>query len=233
MTHVLNRPSSRIFVATFLVRRVLTFGREVKALIVVAKLRSSCFLALSLVRLSGLHDLARDCVPETINCKKPRASSNPCLTWRHNVATLGDMLSPSPGTPDLPPLSPSQQAIMEIIWRRGELTAREVLSELNGASAEKPLARGTVRRLIDRMKEKGWIKHRAEGRTHFYSAVVARQVTLAQQVGDLIERFCEGRPEHLVATLLDQRSLTSDGLQVIRKLLDEAEQKQAKGSNHD
>ena len=122
---------------------------------------------------------------------------------------------------------------MEIIWDRGEVTARDVLSELNARSDEKPLARGTIRRLIDRMEDKGWIKHRAEGRTHFYSAVFPRQVTLAQQVGDLIDKFCEGRPEHLVATLLDQRSLTSDGLQAIRQLLDEAGQKQAKGSKHE
>ena len=98
--------------------------------------------------------------------------------------------------PDMPELTPAQREIMEIIWERGELSASEVRRIL---SQTRPVARNTVRTLIERMEEKGWITHRPDGRTFLYSAAQQRNVRIGQKVREVIETVCGGSPMRIQA----------------------------------
>jgi predicted transcriptional regulator len=121
---------------------------------------------------------------------------------------------------DLPDLSPSQLEIMEIVWERGEVTANEVRLIL---ARSRKVARNTVRTLLERMEDKGWLKHRAEGRTFFYASARPRHDTIGQKVREIVETICGGSPETLVTALLDYRGLRPDELKRIRQLLDDAQ----------
>jgi BlaI family penicillinase repressor len=121
--------------------------------------------------------------------------------------------------PALPGLSQSQREIMEIVWERGEVSAVEVRQIL---SPKRDLAKNTVRTLLDRMEEKGWLKHREDGRTYVYSAAQPREASIGQKVLEVIEHVCGGSPEELVTALLDYRGLTARELERIRAMLDEA-----------
>ncbi len=120
---------------------------------------------------------------------------------------------------DLPDLSPAQAEIMEIVWERGEATANEVRRVL---ARTRKVARNTVRTLLERMEDKGWLVHRAEGRTFLYAAARPRHDSIGQKVREVVETVCGGSPETLVAALLDYRGLRPDELKRIRKLLDQA-----------
>jgi len=121
---------------------------------------------------------------------------------------------------DLPDLSPAQREIMEIVWDAGEVTALQVRRAL---SLSREVARNTVRTLLERMEDKGWLKHRSEGRTFFYSAARPRLDTIGQKVREMVETVCGGSPETLVSALLDYRGLRPDELKRIRKLLEQAQ----------
>ena len=121
--------------------------------------------------------------------------------------------------PALPGLSQSQREIMEIVWDRGEVSAVEVRDIL---SKKRDLAKNTVRTLLDRMEEKGWLKHREDGRTYLYSAAQPREASIGQKVLEVVEHVCGGSPEELVTALLDYRGLSPQELKRIRTMLDEA-----------
>jgi BlaI family penicillinase repressor len=121
--------------------------------------------------------------------------------------------------PKLPELTPAQREIMEIIWERGELSASEVRRIL---TQTRPVSRNTVRTLIERMEEKGWITHRADGRTFLYSAAQQRNASIGQKVREVIETVCGGSPETLVTALLDYRGLSPTELERIRQMLSKA-----------
>jgi BlaI family penicillinase repressor len=121
--------------------------------------------------------------------------------------------------PDLPELSPAQGEIMDIVWERGEVSASEVRQAL---SRNRKVARNTVRTLLERMEEKGWLKHRAQGRTFLYAAVQLRQDSIGQKVREIVETVCGGSAETLVTALLDYRGLDPGELKRIRQLLDQA-----------
>jgi len=120
---------------------------------------------------------------------------------------------------ELPELTPAQGEIMDIVWERGEVSASEVRQILSRARA---VARNTVRTLLERMEEKGWLTHREEGRTFLYSAAQPRQATIGQRVREVVETVCGGSAETLVTALLDYRGLSSGELERIRQMLAQA-----------
>jgi predicted transcriptional regulator len=119
-------------------------------------------------------------------------------------------------------LSPAQQQIMEIVWDKGEVAAAEVRQLLPEGRA---LARETVRTLLERMEDKGWLKHRVVGRTFLYSPAVPRAATAGQKVIELIDTVCGGSPERLMTALLDYRGLSADEAARIEALIKQARDK--------
>jgi len=119
----------------------------------------------------------------------------------------------------LPGLSQSQREIMEIVWDRGEVSANDVRKIL---SEKRTLARNTVRTLLERMEDKGWLNHREDGRTFIYFAAQPREVSIGQKVLEVVEHVCGGSPEELMTALLDYRGLSAQELKRIRALLDQA-----------
>lgn len=84
------------------------------------------------------------------------------------------------------------------------------------------LLTGLLRTLLDRMEEKGWLKHREDGRTYLYCAAQPREASIGQKVVEVVEHVCGGSPEELVTALLDYRGLSPQELKRIRAMLDEA-----------
>lgn len=121
-------------------------------------------------------------------------------------------------------MSRAQREVMEIIWDLGEAGVAEVVRELNKS---RPAARNTVRTLLERMEEKGWLTHRAEGRSFIYAPTVDREESLGERVRDMVEKACGGQPEKLMMALMDYRGLSDEESSRIRQLLDQAREKDA------
>ncbi len=122
------------------------------------------------------------------------------------------------------PLSRAQREVMEVIWDQGEAGVLEVTKILN---QQRPVARNTVRTLMERMQEKGWLTYRVEGRSYLYSATVPREESLGQRVMDMVDKACGGDPEKLMLALVKYRGLSDEETKRIRKMLDQARKKQS------
>lgn len=124
---------------------------------------------------------------------------------------------------DTSPLTEIQREIMEVVWHREEVTVSEVREAL---SADRPLARNTVQTMIVRLEEKGWLKHREQGRTFVYSAKRPRTVSLGAKVSQMVDRLFAGSPEEMVTALLEYRGLSADEAERIRTMIEQAETNQ-------
>jgi predicted transcriptional regulator len=122
--------------------------------------------------------------------------------------------------PESAPLTPAQREIMEIVWQRGEVTVSQVLEVL---SARRDVARNTVQTMIVRLAEKGWLKHRSQGRTFLYSAARPKSTSLGAKVAQMVDRFFAGSPEDMVTALIEYRGLTDEEGQRIRAMIQQAE----------
>ncbi|MFO1023245.1 MAG: BlaI/MecI/CopY family transcriptional regulator, partial [Planctomycetales bacterium] len=86
--------------------------------------------------------------------------------------------------PELPPLSPPQWEIMDLVWNAGETTVGEVWNTLK---ERRQVARNTVQTTMTRLVEKGWLKHRAEGNTFLYKATQPREKTRRRTLRQLLD----------------------------------------------
>jgi predicted transcriptional regulator len=119
-------------------------------------------------------------------------------------------------------LSRRERQIMEIVYRRGEASAAEILSDLPD-----PPSYSSVRGLLRVLVEKQHLRHRAEGPRYVYSPVVARERARSKAVADLLDTFFEGSASQAVVALLgsSRRKLSAEELDELDSLIAEARKK--------
>ena len=108
--------------------------------------------------------------------------------------------------------------IMDILWRRGPLTADEIVAEVSGPQG---WGEATVKTLINRLlKKKAVASDRTSGR-HRYRAVTQRADYVQTESQGLLDRLFEGSLTPLVAHFAEHRKLKSDEIKRLRKLLED------------
>jgi predicted transcriptional regulator len=128
----------------------------------------------------------------------------------------------TPNREELPALSPVQLEIMHAVWDGGEVTVTDVWTAL---AARRRVARNTVLTLMERLVKKGWLRRRADGSAHTYTAAVARAATLGTVVHRLVDAAFAGSAEALVLALLEGRGVSADEAKRIRQLIDAAQKR--------
>ena len=121
---------------------------------------------------------------------------------------------------ELAQLSLAQREIMDLVWEHKELSARQICELL--AAKGRVVAKNTVRTLLDRMEDKGWLRHREQGRAYLYSPTQAKHATAGQKIVEVLEQLCGGSPENLMSALIDYRGISEAELENIRAMLDRA-----------
>ncbi len=116
----------------------------------------------------------------------------------------------------------SELAILQVLWRRGPSTVREVFDALK---AKKPMGYTTVLKILQIMLEKGLVTRDEKQRSHCYLAAADPAVTRAQLVDDLIDRAFDGSPLALMQSVLASGKTSPDDLAKIRAALDDRRKK--------
>jgi BlaI family transcriptional regulator, penicillinase repressor len=114
----------------------------------------------------------------------------------------------------------SELAILNVLWKRGACTVREVHQDLTPAT---PIGYTTVLKLMQIMTEKGLVVRDESERAHVYSARFTEQKTQRQLVNDLLDRAFGGSATQLVVQALASKKASAADLAEIRQLLDEME----------
>lgn len=108
------------------------------------------------------------------------------------------------------PLSELEHLVMEVVWERKTATAEDVRLDL---AARHPMKESTVRTILKRLEEKGYVDHSVDGRTNVYRGVDAAQNVAAKAVRQIIERFCGGSVEQLLVGMVNNDVVDEGELQ--------------------
>ncbi len=99
---------------------------------------------------------------------------------------------------------------MDYVWAHPNCTA-DMCRE--GLAGKRRLKDSTVRTILRKLEEKGYVKHKVDGRTFVYRAVDTRRNVAVHAVKQLIDRFCGGSVEELLVGLVDNQLLQPKQLQ--------------------
>jgi predicted transcriptional regulator len=119
-----------------------------------------------------------------------------------------------------------EQVVMDYIWSQGPVTAEQCREAL---APSRPMKDSTIRTILRRLEEKGYVSHEVEGRTFIYRASDARQNVAAQAVKSIIDRFCGGSAEELVLGMVDNDVLDRKQLERLARRIAENENKKKPG----
>jgi len=98
----------------------------------------------------------------------------------------------------MPHLGDLEREVMQVIWANGRLTAETVREKL-----ARRLKELTVRTVLPRLQEKGYLTHAVEGRTFVYQATHPRGRVAAKAVQRIVDWFCGGSVEEVLVGMED------------------------------
>jgi BlaI family transcriptional regulator, penicillinase repressor len=115
-------------------------------------------------------------------------------------------------------LSNSELEISRALWKLGSAKVREVVAAL---PAERGLDFFTVQTYLRRLKAKGYLRTRREGRADVYFPAVKPASVIRQITADFLERTFGGEALPLMQQLIEDAGLSDEQIDQLQTKLDE------------
>ena len=103
-----------------------------------------------------------------------------------------------------PTLTDAELRLMDVIWQKRSASAAEVLAALPDAE----LAYTTVLNTLRILENKGYVRHKVDGRTYIYSVAEQAKNVAVRAVRQIIDRFWSGSAEQFLTGMVDEKILT-------------------------
>lgn len=107
-------------------------------------------------------------------------------------------------------LSDLEHQLMDVLWKFGTATADQLREAL---APQHVLKDSTVRTILRRLAEKGYVKHTVEGKAFVYTGVDKPRNVAVRAVQKILDRFCEGSLEQLLVGLVENEVVDRAELQ--------------------
>ncbi len=112
----------------------------------------------------------------------------------------------------------TELAIMEVLWARESCEIREIVEAIYPEHTQ--ARHTTVKSLLDRLGEKGFVESDASKFAHKFSAIVTRDVYVGQQLQRLADSHFDGAWTPMLLTLIDRVEMSKKQRDAIRKIVD-------------
>lgn len=103
---------------------------------------------------------------------------------------------------NLSDLGDLQREVVRLVWADAPVTAETVRQRLS-----RPLKESTVRTVLRRLEEKGYITHTVDGRTYVYEAALSRGRVAAKAVRRIVDWVCNGSVEEVLVGMVDSNMI--------------------------
>ena len=122
----------------------------------------------------------------------------------------------------LPELGDLEREVMQLVWAKGPVTAEVVREGLS-----RKLKESTVRTVLRRLEDKGYVEHVVDGRTYVYHAAQPRGRVAAKAVQRIVDWFCNGSIEEVLVGMVDTAMLDQ---KQVRMLADKVAKTKTRGA---
>ncbi|MEM9888838.1 MAG: BlaI/MecI/CopY family transcriptional regulator [Bacteroidota bacterium] len=116
-------------------------------------------------------------------------------------------------------LTKAEEEIMQIIWRLERCTVRAIREDI--ASGEELPPHTTISTIVRILEDKGFLDHKAYGRTYEYFPIVAKEDYSKQTLHKFVNEYFEGSMNRLVSFMVKEEDLSLDELSDLLEKLEE------------
>ncbi len=122
-------------------------------------------------------------------------------------------------------LTPLELRIMEALWNQGRLSIREIQEEF--PMVDRP-AYTTVQTTVYRLEDKGAVRRAKKiSNAHIFEAVLSRREGRGRLIDEFLKLF-GGRPQPVMAHLVETGKLTLDDVREAEKLIKDLSRKEGR-----
>jgi BlaI family transcriptional regulator, penicillinase repressor len=111
-------------------------------------------------------------------------------------------------------LSNLEHLVMDVLWERGSATSEDVRTAL---AKRHFMKESTARTILSRLEDKGYVRHRVEGRTNIYMGIQQPANVAAKAVRNIIDRLCDGSVEQLLIGMVDNELIDKKDLEILAR----------------
>jgi predicted transcriptional regulator len=113
-------------------------------------------------------------------------------------------------------LTEAELRLMKVLWERGESAVAELVAAV---SDERPLAYTSVLTTVRILENKGYVRHRQEGRAFLYSPCIDEHEASKSEVRHVLQRFFGNSRERLLLSLLGDDEVSPEELKRLREAI--------------
>ena len=110
----------------------------------------------------------------------------------------------------------SELEILQVIWKRGQCTVRDVHEEL---AKSKDAGYTTTLKLMQIMHDKGLVERDTTAKTHLYKAIITREQAQQTALDKIISTVFKGSTSDLVIQALGHHRASKDEIDAIKSYL--------------
>lgn len=116
-------------------------------------------------------------------------------------------------------LTRAELEVMLIVWKKGECVVHDILEKL---PLPKP-AYNTVSTIVRILEKKGYVSHKAYGKTHIYYPIIDKESYTKRYVSSVIENFFDGSISNLLHFFIEHGDISDSELYKISKITNKRE----------
>jgi predicted transcriptional regulator len=103
------------------------------------------------------------------------------------------------------PLTDLENEVMQAVWDAGPSSVEAVHLVV---SRKRKLKETSVRTILRRLEQKGYLRHEEDGRAYIYRAAETARSLAGRAVRQIIDRLCKGSVEELVSGMVEAKVLS-------------------------
>ncbi len=118
-------------------------------------------------------------------------------------------------------LTKAEEEVMQIIWQLDRCLVKDIIEKLG----DPDMPHSTISSVVRILEKKGFVDHKAYGKTYEYFPVITKEAYAQHGVTSLMEKYFGGSPRKLVSFLVQSEDINLKELNDLMKTLDTPKKK--------
>ncbi len=114
-------------------------------------------------------------------------------------------------------LTKKEEEIMQVLWHLKKGFVKDVIAQM----PEPKPPYNTISSVVRILEKKGFIGHKAYGKTHEYFPVISKLAYKKYSLTSIIKNYFEGSYKNVVSFLVSETDLSKDDVNEMIKLIDD------------
>ena len=113
-------------------------------------------------------------------------------------------------------ISTAEWLIMEVVWEHKQVSAQQVTDYI---TKDTQWAAATVKTLINRLKEKGYLDYKVDGRAYLYRPTIKRSDCVQAEANTFLKKLFAGNLKPMLAHFAEEHDLSDKDIKELQAII--------------